>query len=162
LKVLRALVVGALCALATVLPAKAQQVVPNQLSGNECWNAGQGPGGPSAFVCSFQVRNSTGYQLVNAATSGTFSPTSLVNQFLIAVQPNGTMTINTPTVPFDAELFSVCNVSNAAFAAQTITLANSAGQTFATGLTTTLTTLAARTCVEIQYSLSNTTWYQIR
>jgi hypothetical protein len=133
------------------------------LTGNEVIVAAVGgPGGPSLFVPTSQLRNATGIQLLSAATSGTFSPTNGVNSFLIAVQPNGTTTINTPSAPWDGQLFQVCNVSNAALTGQTITLAAATGSTLATGVVTALTTLAARTCEELNYANVNTTWYQIR
>ena len=52
--------------------AQAQQLVPN-LSGNETWNCGQGPGGPSQFCTSTLMRNTTGYTLVG--TGGTVNTT---------------------------------------------------------------------------------------
>jgi hypothetical protein len=153
---------AALAALATTWLI-AQPVIPTTMSGNECWNAGQGPGGPSTgFVCAYMTRNSTGYKLLGASTSGTINNDQTVNQVLISVQPTGGTTINTPVPAFDGALFSVCNVSNAALTGQTVTLAASTGSTLATGVVTVLTTLAARTCEELQYTAAATTWYQIR
>jgi len=40
-------------------PVLAQSVTQNTLTGNESWNAGQGPGGPGAFITSDLVRNSS-------------------------------------------------------------------------------------------------------
>lgn len=135
----------------------------NILTGNETILASLGgPQGTSFFVPVAELRNATGYQLISAATSGTITPTNNVNSLLIAAQPNGSTTINTPPAPYDGQLFQVCNVSNAAFAVQTITLAASTGSSLATGVVTALTTLAARTCEELQYTTTSTTWWQIR
>lgn len=151
---------GVVALAATLLYA--QPVIQNQLSGNECWNAGQGPGGPSAFLCINMVRHTWGANHL-AATSGTISPTTATGIVNITAQPNGSLTINTPASPVpDGFNFQICNTSNAAFTGQTITLAASTGQSLATGVVTALTTQAARTCEELIYQLANTTWYQIR
>jgi len=107
------------------------------------------------------IRNATGYQYLTSA-SGTVAPTNAVNSLLINAQPAASTTINTPASPIDAELFQVCNVTNAAWATNTVTLAAASGSSLATGVTTSLTPLAARTCVELQYVTSTTTWYQVR
>jgi hypothetical protein len=162
MKIRRYLLAGA-AALALIGAAVAQQLTSLTLTGAETIVASiGGPQGQSFFVTTAQLRNATGNQLLSAATSGTFSPTNGVNTFIIAVQPNGTTTINTPTAPWDGQLFQVCNGSNAALTGQTVTLAATAGSSLATGVVTALGTLAARTCEEIIYTSSNTTWYQIR
>ena len=124
-----------------------------------------GPGGQSFYATVTQLRNTTGYQLLAAAT-GTIAPSAAVDNLLINTQPTGTTTINTPlnssTLPLsDAQLFAVCNVTGSAWSTNTVTLAAAAGQTISGG-SVTITTLAAHTCVEFQYVLSTTTWYQIR
>lgn len=163
LKVLGGMILGGLLALGGYALAQISTVTSITLTGNEVIvAAAQGPGGTSFFIPTSELRNATGIQLLGAATSGTFSPTNGVNSFLIAVQPNGATTINTPTAPWDGQLFQVCNVSNAALVGQTVTLAATTGSTLATGVVTALTTLAARTCEELIYANSNTTWYQIR
>lgn len=165
---LRALLVGAaLSALAIIGIAVAQTgVFTAAITGNETWSVGNGAGGPSYFMSLNQARNTTGYQLL-AAASGTVAPTAAVNSLLVNAQPANSTTINTPissptALLSDGQLFQVCNVSNAAWVTNTVTLAASTGQSFATGVTTNLTTLAARTCIELQYVLSTTTWYQVR
>lgn len=135
------------------------QIIKN-LSGNE-QIAVDYPGAVSAEVTTGAIRNTTGYQLL-ASASGTIAPTNLVDNLLVNAQPAASTTINTPLAPFDAQLFAVCNVTNAAWATNTTTLAAASGSTLATGVVTSLTTLAARTCEELQYSASNATWYQIR
>lgn len=113
------------------------------------------------YVTLNQIRNATGYQYL-ASASGTIAPTNAVASLLVNAQPAAATTIDTPTSPYDAEMFRVCNVSNAAWATNTVTLAAASGSSLATGVTTALTTLAARTCVELQYVSTNTTWYQVR
>jgi len=113
------------------------------------------------FVALNSIRNATGYQLL-ASASGTIAPTNAVNSLLINAQPATGTTINTPASPYDAELFQVCNATNAAWATNTVTLAAASGSSLNTGTTTALTTLAAHACEELQFDLANTTWYQVR
>jgi hypothetical protein len=156
------LVLAAWAALAA--PVAAQPVIPNQLTGNECWEAGQGPGGPGAYVCSFQTRSSWGYYLLAAATTGTVQLLAQQNAVIMPVQSTSGVTFNMPVAPTptDGSIVAFCNTSNAAFATQVVTITATAPQVFATGATTTLTTLAARTCVKLIYTLSNTTWSQVQ
>lgn len=119
------------------------------------------PAATQATVTLNQIRNSSGYQLL-AAASGTISPTNAINTLAINAQPAASTTINTPAAPFDGEFFQVCNVSNAAWVTNTVTLAPAAGSSFNTGVVTALTTLGARTCEELLFDLATTTWYQIR
>jgi hypothetical protein len=139
----------------------------SSLAGNELVTvqAYQANGFPSPYnnvIPTSQLRNATGYQLIASATSGTIAPTNLVNNLLLAAQPNGTTTINTPLSPYDAELFAVCNVTNSALSGQTVTLAAAAGSSLFSGTVTALGTLAAHGCEELQYDATTTTWYQVR
>ena len=158
------LVGAALAALAATWLV-AQPVVQNALSGNECWNAGQGPGGPSTgFVCAYQTRSSWGYLSNAAATTGTVQLLNTQNAVIMPVQSTSGVTFNMPLNPtvVDGAIYAFCNTSNAAFATQVVTITATAPQVFATGATTTLTTLAARTCVKLIYTASNTTWSQVQ
>ena len=66
------LATGVACAALAAGWLWAQPIVQNALTGNECWNSGQGPGGPSTgFICSYQTRASWGYLSNAAATTGT-------------------------------------------------------------------------------------------
>jgi hypothetical protein len=169
---------AALAALATTLLV-AQQIGPN-LSGNECWNAGQGPGGPSVgFVClnasssrtaatiltavsgSFTVGTASGNFTVATGSSGT--NTALGGGVIIAAQPSaGTWTLP-PNPMSDGAIVKFCNGTNAAFATNVVTVAANTNQTLVpTGAAITLTTLAANTCVGYGFSLANTSWYKVQ
>jgi len=157
---------AAFAALALGYGVWAQPIVQNALSGNECWNSGQGPGGPSTgFVCSYQTRSSWGYYLSNAAV---LSPNPLQltpqqNAVVMSAQITPTASaFNMPLTPVDGAIVSFCNVTNAAFTTTAVTITVTAPQVFATGANTALTTLAARTCVKLMYTASNTTWSQVQ
>ena len=142
----------------------AQPVVQNALSGNECWNAGQGPGGPSTgFICSFQTRSSLGYLNIGTTPTGTINLTAQQNAVMFTGQPGATTTLNLPTTGVtDGAIETFCNITNAALIGQTITIAAVSPATITAGVTTTLTTLAARTCVKLFYVLATNSWGQVQ
>jgi hypothetical protein len=173
------LVGAALAALATTWLI-AQPVIQNQLSGNECWNAGQGAGGVTAgFVCTNVIRNGTANTLlatetgnwtVGANTNLTFVTGSSWSNFpssgetiVETAQPSaGTITMP-PSPVTDGAVVRICNGTNSAFATNAVTVAANTNQTMVpTGASVTLTTLAAATCVAYQFSLSNTSWYKVQ
>ncbi len=150
-----------------IAPASAQSVGYTDLSGNECWNAGQGPGGPSQFLCSDVLRNSRQIVATTIAASATFGTTAALSQLrwggnlVITAQPlAATLTLPPNPVP-DGAIAGVCNPTAGAFATNVVTLAANTNQTL-TGGAVTLTTLAATTCVYVQFNRSNTTWFRIQ
>ena len=153
-------------ALAVALPLIAQPVTQNVLSGNECWNAGQGAGGPSVgFICAFQTRSSWGYVSNPAATAGTVQLPPNQNSVIFAAQPTGGgVTFNLPLSGAgvtDGQIVTFCNTTNAALVGVAVTVAAVAPATITAGSTTTLTTLAQHQCVKFFYTASNTTWSMI-
>lgn len=151
-----------------VASALAQPVTNLQPSGNECWNAGQGPGGPSQFLCINQVRNTSGLSVNTIALTNTVvQATTSMNTLAITAQPAASTTINLPANPVaDGQVFQVCNVTGSNFATNAAVLTPSSGQSLGVGgnqLTNiSLTTLASKTCVEVVFQLSSLTWFQIR
>lgn len=147
-------------------PVSAQSVVQDNLSGNEAWSAGQGPGGTSSFVSSNVIRNSWAKVPTTVAASVTIgvstglTPLRWGGNLIITAQPLAA-TITLPPNPVqDGALVGVCNPTAAAFATNVVTLAANTGQTL-TGGAITLTTLAATTCVRVQFHRATTTWYRI-
>lgn len=161
-----ALVVGALIAL--TFGALGQSVVQQTLSGNETWQAGQGPGGPGAYITSDLVRNSTAAFTVSVSGNAVIGVASGWTEarwggnVLVTGQP-AAATLTLPPNPFpDGGIVGVCNVTAAAWATNVVTVAGSAGQTSPATPNDTLTTLAAGTCARFQFNLANTTWYRIQ
>jgi hypothetical protein len=172
---LRSLLVGALVAL-TFSSAGAQTITQSTVSGNECWNAGQGPGGTSAFLCLNTARGGTANAVLSAvsgsftigAATGNFTNTSSPNMtqvvdggnVLITAQPSAaTITLPPNPVP-DGAIIGVCNASGAAWATNVVTLAANTSQTLAVAAT--LTTLAAGACAREQFNFNNSTWYRVQ
>ena len=155
---------AAFAALAIGYGVWAQPIVQNALTGNECWNSGQGPGGPSTgYVCSFQTRSSLGYLNIGTSPTGTINLTAQQNAVMFTGQPGATTTLNLPTTGVtDGAIETFCNITNAALLGQTITVAAISPATITAGVTTTLTTLAARTCVKMFYVLATNSWGQVQ
>lgn len=158
---LRALLAGAvIAALAFTGFLWAQTVTQTVLSGNECWNAGQGPGGPSAgFVC-VNVVNSVQPIGTNSGAASFTIPNNVATTVLTA-QP-AVSTITLPPLPVsNGAIVEIVNGTASAFATNVVTVAPNSGQTLLGG-NITITTLAAHASVEFRFNLANTTWYQLR
>lgn len=148
-------------------PAFAQSLIQDDLSGNEAWNSGQGPGGPSTgFITSNLVRNSTAVvatTVTGAATIGVTTGLTSLNDggnLIITAQPAAAV-LTLPPNPFtNGGIVGFCNPTAAPFATNVVTLAANSGQTLSTA--TALTTLGANACVYVQFNRSNTTWYRIQ
>lgn len=172
------LVGAALAALSTTL-AVAQPITQNQITGSECWSAGQGPGGPSTFVCVNPVRGSTA-DTVLSAVSGSFTVGTASGNFTVAAGSSGTNvgagggsviitaqpsagTITLPPNPVvDGAWVRICNGTNAAWTTNAVTVAANAGQTLVpTGAAITLTTQAAASCTGYQWSQGLLSWYKV-
>lgn len=160
-----AMVVGALFAL-TMGCAQAQPIGQNQVTGNECWNAGQGPGGPSQFLCLNTARGGTANSvgtIGGAVTLGTTTTAPAINDggnFLVTAQPSAATVTWPPNPVPDGAIVGVCNVTGSAWATNVLTPAANTGQTMNT--TAAFTTLAAGSCVRYQWNQANATWYRVQ
>lgn len=149
---------GGLCA-----PALAQ--VQNDLSGNETWNVGQGPGGPGADITSNLVRNSTEHRagtLTGATTIGVTAGWTALRwggNILLTAQPSAAV-LTLPPNPFpDGGIIGYCNTTAAPFATNVVTVTANTGQTVSNGGV--VTTQAANSCAYFQFNRPTTTWYRI-
>ena len=157
---LRTLLAGvAIAALGFATGTWAQVNLTNRsMSGLETWSVSQGgPGGPSIFTTSGQMRNSQGVT-TTALTSGTLATLTTTTASLVSTAASVSLTVNLPATPFDGEIFEWVNGSGGAFTAGTIAVTD--------GSTTvnfgTIGALAAGSSVEYRYVLSTTSWYRIR
>lgn len=154
------LLAGAALAALTVGYAWGQSIVPGQLSGNECWNAGQGPGGPSTgFVCTFMM-NST--QSVTLSTGA--APQTMTNQqsdIIFTAQPAAAANVTLPAAPYNGQIVEVVNGTVSNFATNVFSIVPNTGQTLVGG-NIALTTLAAGASKELRYVASTNSWYPLR
>lgn len=160
--------------------AWAQSIGPSALSGFECWNAGQGPGGPSTgFLCTNTLRGGTANALLSAVSGsftigtasgnftnlGTPSMTNVYNggNVIVTAQPSAA-TITMPASPIpDGAIIGICNGTNSAWSTNAVTVAANTNQTMVpTGAAVTLTTLAAASCVKYTWNLSQASWYKVQ
>lgn len=151
-----AMVVGALVALAGA--ATAQPVVQNQVSGNETWSVGQGPGGPSSFL------NIGGAS--NRAAITTVSATSPVNTTMTQAQSTlvwissgapAQWNVRLPSPAYDGQIVTI---------ASGVTITNGLSVTAGTGQTLngtfTAQSISTTASAEFQFVNSLLKWYRIR
>lgn len=179
-RILATTVGAAVAALALTSWLIAQPVTQNQITGLECWNSGQGPGGPSTgFICANLVRGGTAVSVLSAVsgnftigtTSGNFTNSSTPNManlltggnLIINAQPSAAV-ITMPPNPFpDGSIIHICNGTNSAFVTNAVTVAANTNQTMVpTGASITLTTLAAASCVGYQWHQGLLSWFKVQ
>lgn len=154
----KALVAGAALALAFTVGLVAQPIVQNQFSGSECWNAGQGPGGPSTgFLCTAQVRN--GADLATFSGSGAVATTALFSNSTMmwtGTAPT-TWTITLPSPSFDGQIITVGTDTTLT---TMVTVNAGSGQTLAAAFSA--QTVTAGTSVEFQFDQTLLKWFRLR
>ena len=147
-------ILGALAAL--LLTA---QAAPN-ITGQECWNAGQGSGGPSAgYLCTFMVQNSQG--VLTTALTAPMTMSQSASDIIITAQPAAAANITLPPSPLNGQIVEVVNGTTAAFATNVFSIVPSGSQTIVGG-NIALTTLAAGASKELRYVQATNTWYPLR
>jgi len=162
----RSLIAGAALAVALAAGAIAQSITLDNVTGNECWNVGQGPGGPGGFLCLNTVRNSMAEVTSIPSGSTTLGVSTYANladggNLLITSQPVATVTLTAPANPVaDGAIIGICNVTGSAFATTNIALVANTGQTLNTAFS--VNNLGATTCAAYQFKRSTTTWYRIQ
>jgi hypothetical protein len=147
----------ALAVAAFAAPALAQPVTQNNVSGQECWNAGQGPGGPGSFLCINLVRNGTALQTFSGAGAQTFTATQANSTLYWTGTAPTTWTITLPSPAFDGEIVSVATNTTLT---TLVTVNAGAGQTL--DGTFNAQTIAANTSVEFQFNFAGLKWYRLR
>lgn len=154
-KLLLALVVAALAA-----PAFAQPVTQNNVSGNECWSAGQGPGGPSSFLCINLVRNGTALSLFSGSGAVATTATQANSTMLWTGTAPTTWTITLPNPAFDGEIVQV--TTDTTLTTLVTVQAASSPQTQTMSATFSSQTVNAGASVEWQFNFANLKWFRLR
>ena len=137
----------------------AQPLANRNLSGNEVIVAAQGgPGGPSIFIPSSQLRGGSN-PVTTASTTGTLSP-ALTNTtgLLVSTAASASLTVQLPPTPWDGQAFVWVNGSAGAFTAGTV--ATTDGSTIVGS--TAAGTLAAGASIQYVYVLATNSWYKAR
>jgi len=137
----------------------AQPLANRNLSGNEVIVAAQGgPGGPSIFIPSSQLRGGSN-PVTTASTTGTLSP-ALTNTtgLLVSTAASTSLNVQLPPTPWDGQAFVWVNGSAGAFTAGTV--ATTDGSTIVGS--TAAGTLAAGASIQYVYVLATNSWYKAR
>lgn len=154
MKKLLLLTLGAL-AIAGVAWGQAQ-LTNRTMSGSEVVVVQQtGPGGPSLYAPTSQMRNSQGV-LTSAQTTGTLVTTTATAS-LVLTGVASALTIDLPPSPWDGEIFEVIVGQGTTITAPTITQTD--GSTIVNGSTGPTT---AGSSFEWRYALSTNSWYKMR
>lgn len=149
---LAALIAGAAVA------ASAQPIGQNAVSGNECWNAGQGPGGPSTgFVCINLVRNGTSITLASGSGAATTTMTQGTGTLMWTGTAPTTWAVTLPSPAFDGEIVTIGTDTTL-----TTLVTVTAGGSDSLSATFSSQTITASTSVAWQYKRSTTKWYRLR
>lgn len=155
---MRKLLLAGAFLLGLVGPALAQPITQQNVTGNECWNAGQGPGGPSAgFVCMNVTRNGTAMTIFTGSGAVATQATQANSTLYWHSTAPTTWTITTPTPAFDGEVLTIATDTTLT---TLVTLTAASGQSLSS--TFSAQTVSANTSVEWQYSFGTATWYRLR
>ena len=155
----RALLAGAVIAALAGTVLWAQPLANRNLSGNEVIVAAQGgPGGPSIFIPTSQLRGGSN-PVTTASTTGTLSP-ALTNTtgLLVSTAASTSLNVQLPPTPWDGQAFVWVNGSAGAFTAGTV--ATTDGSTIVGS--TAAGTLAAGSSIQYVYVLATNSWYKAR
>ena len=140
--------------------ALAQPVTQQAVTGNECWNAGQGPGGTGTFLCINQVRNGNGI----TTFSGTGAVATIATQNTGSAMWTGaaptTWTITLPNPAFDGEVFQVG--TDTTLTTMVTVQAGTTPQNQTMSAAFSAQTVTAGTSVLWQYSNTLSKWFKVR
>jgi hypothetical protein len=155
-----ALVVGVAIAALTTAWLSAQPVGQNAISGNECWNAGQGPGGVTAgFLCVNQVRSSTGIQVVTGSGAATTAAGQNVGTLLWHTTAPTTWAVTLPNPAVDGQILRLSTDTTLTTMVTVTATTSPQNQTLHASFSS--QTLTADTSVAWQFNLSLLQWVKI-
>ena len=157
---MRKLLVALVLSLGLIAPAFGQPVTQQSISGNECWNAGQGPGGPSQFLCINQVRNGTALTIVTGSGAATTTATQANSTLMWSGTAPTTWAVTLPNPAFDGEILTLA--TDTTLTTRVTVTATTSPQNQTLNATYNSQTLTAITSVEFQYNASSAKWYQLR
>jgi hypothetical protein len=136
-----------------------QQLSSTTLNGSETWVVALGgPGGPSLFTNSAQMRTSQGASVI-AATSGSIQLGNNIADVIFGATISGAFTVSSPSIPWDGEIFEMINGSGSNNSATATFAGFNASQTVVAGG---VAALANQSSAEWRYSQASTTWFRLR
>jgi len=148
---------GALLALTS--PAFGQAAT--NVSGNECWNAGQGPGGPSTgALCINLVRNGQAFTTFSGSGAFTTTATQANSTMMWTGAAPTTWTITLPNPAFDGEIVEVGTDTTLTTNVTVQTASTPQNQTMAATFTS--QTVSAGSSAEFRFSYTSLKWWRMR
>lgn len=159
-RILKNLALGAAIAALCAGLAASQGVVQNEISGNECWNAGQGPGGPSNFLCINQVRNGQAISLISGSGAATTTATQQQGTLMWTGAAPTTWAVTLPNPAYDGEILTLGTDTTLTTMVTVTATTSPENQTLAAAYAA--QTLTVSTSVAFQFSNSALKWYRIR
>lgn len=145
---------GALVALA--IPSSAQ-VVQNNVTGNEVWVAGQGPGGPGNFLNIGGVSNRAAITLVSGSGAATTAMTQAQSTLMWTGAAPTTWAVTLPSPAYDGQIVTLGTDTTL-----TTMVTVTAGSGHTLSATYNSQTLTAVTSVEFQFVFSSLKWFRLR
>ena len=145
---------GALLALA--IPSSAQ-VVQNNVTGNEVWVAGQGPGGPGNFLNIGGVSNRAAITLVSGAGAVVTTMTQAQSTLMWTGTAPTTWAVTLPVPAYDGQIVTLGTDTTL-----TTMVTVTAGSGHTLSATYASQTLTAVTSVEFQFVFSSLKWFRLR
>lgn len=130
--------------------------VANNLSGNETWQAGQGPGGPGAYITADMVRNSA--QVTTTSGSGAATSTGTGGTLIWTGTAPTTWAVTLPRNPPDG---TIQRITTDTTLTTLVTVTAASGDTLVAAFAS-QTLTANTTVVAWQYNRPNTTWYRVQ
>lgn len=151
-----AMVVGALLAL--TVAAHPQPVVQNQVSGNETWSVGQGPGGPSSFLNIGATSNRAAITGVSATSPVTTTMTRAQSTLVwISSGAPAQWNVVLPRPAYDGQIVTV---ASGIPITSGVSVTSQAGHTM--NVSATAQSISSTASLEFQFLNSNSRWYRIR
>lgn len=133
-------------------------LIQTDITGQECWNVGVGPGGINAgFMESNIVRNTAGLSTFSGAGTVT-TPVTIDNSVYMWTGTSPTnWTLTTPASPYSGEILEIATDTTITTG---VSLVASSGQTLSAAYSG--QTLNGGASVEFRYSSSAAKWFKLR
>jgi len=138
----------------------AQGVVQNEISGNECWNAGQGPGGPSNFLCINQVRNGQAISLISGSGAATTAATQQQGTLMWTGAAPTTWAVTLPNPAYDGEVLCLGTDTTLTTLVTVTALTTPENQTLAAAFSAQTISVGTSTC--FQFTNATLKWFKLR
>jgi|SRR5882672_2516289 len=156
---LRTLLVGVVLALAVASPAIyswAQTVVQGQITGQETWQVGQGPGGPGAFINIDTVRGSE--PMATKSGSGAATSTAVAGTLCWVGTAPTTWAVTLPVAPANGTMVKLCSDTTLT---TMVTVTAGTGDTLTTTFSS-QTITANASFPSWQYFSTTKIWYRVQ